>query len=87
MGLEIFTQVSSQEKSHNIKLQKEQKCIHKTSMNLGYMLNILVGIKVGEPLNQEVHMLLPLMHNNVHRTLTLCLVATSISVLCQYQNH
>ena len=56
MNQEIFTQVSSQVKSHDIKLQKHQKSILKTSVNLMQMLNTLVSIKPGEPLSQATLM-------------------------------
>ena len=56
MNQEIFTQVSPQVKSHDIKLQKHQKFILKTSVNLMQMLNTLVSIKPGEPLSQATLM-------------------------------
>ena len=52
MNQEIFTQVSPQVKSHDVKLQKYQKSILKTSVNLMQMLNTLVSISPGEPLSQ-----------------------------------
>ena len=56
MNQEIFTQVSPQVKSHDVKLQKYQKSILKTSVNLMQMLNTLVSIKPGEPLSQATLM-------------------------------
>ena len=52
MNQEIFPQVSPQIKSHDVKLQKYQKSILKTSVNLMQMLNTLVSINPGEPLSQ-----------------------------------
>ena len=52
MNQEIFTQASLQVKSHDVRLQKYQKSILETSVNLMRMLNTLVSIKPGEPFSQ-----------------------------------
>ena len=48
----FFTQLPPQVKSHDVKLPKYQKSTLKTSVNLMQMLNTIVSIKPGEPLNQ-----------------------------------
>ena len=52
MNQEIFTRVSPKAKSPVVKLQKHQQSILKTSVNLMQMVNLLVSIIPGEPLNQ-----------------------------------
>ena len=56
LNLEIFTQVSPQVKSFDVKLQIYQKSILKTSVSLMQMLNTLVSIKPAEPLSQATLM-------------------------------
>ena len=58
MNQEIFTQVSLQAISHDVKLQKHKKIILKASVNLMQTLNTLVSIKLGKPLSQATLTLL-----------------------------
>ena len=58
MSQEIFTQVSFQAKSYDVKLPKHKKFILKASVKLMETLNTLVSIKLGKPLSQTTLTLL-----------------------------